>query len=169
MQIDLDKTDLQIISILIDNSRIPLQELADRIGYSRVTISERVKRLREKGVISKYQSVIDSEMLGYTVLAWVGLSTVQGKEAYRTLEDLQQILEIESAYVVTGQFDILVKIRAKNNAHLQQILFEQVDQVYGFKRSETMVVLSAAVEKNGLDSRLVESLANQTPSESNDR
>ncbi len=164
MSLELDKVDLKIISILIDNARIPLQELADKVGFSRVTVSERVKKLREKGVIEKYQSVIDSDMLGYSVLAWVGLSTVQGKESYRTLEDLKQILEIESAYVVTGQFDILVKIRAKNNAHLQQILFEQVDQVYGFKKSETMVVLSAAVEKNGLDSRLVDSLAKEASS-----
>lgn len=148
---DLDHVDRRILSIMHDNARIPLQELADRIGVSRPTMHDRVKKLVQRGYISKFHTEVNPEQMGYPVLAWVGLLTEQGESAYKTLEELKSIPEIEAAYVVTGRFDVLVKVRAQTNSHLQKILFEKIDRVSGFQRSETMMVLSAAVEKHGLD------------------
>ncbi len=151
---DLDHIDRQILVILQENARIPLQELADQVGVSRPTVHDRVKKLLHRGYIAKFYADVDPELMGYPVLAWVGLLTDQGDSAHRTLDELRAIPEIEAAYVVTGHFDILVKVRAQTNSHLQKILFEKVDRVFGFQRSETMIVLSAAVEKNGLDPSL---------------
>lgn len=152
--VKLDATDRQLLALLHNHARMSLQELADHVGLSRVTVHERVKKLQQKGIIIDFRTNVDPESLGYPVLAWVGLLTEQGEQAYRTLEDLGQIAEIEAAYVVTGHFDILVKVRAQSNSHLQQILFGKIDKVYGFQRSETMVVLSAAIDKSGLDPTL---------------
>ncbi|AEJ39080.1 transcriptional regulator, AsnC family [Sulfobacillus acidophilus TPY] len=154
---ELDDIDRQILVLLHDQARMPLQELATRIGLSRAAVHDRVKKLIQSGVIRGFELRLDPDLLGYPVLAWIGLLTVQGTEAYQTLEDLSQIPEIEAAYVVTGHFDFLVKVRARNNAHLQQLLFEKIDQVHGFQRSETMVVLSAAVDKGALDPKLYQS------------
>ncbi|HBQ94994.1 MAG: Lrp/AsnC family transcriptional regulator [Firmicutes bacterium] len=151
---ELDHIDRQILVIMQDNARIPLQELADRVGVSRPTMHDRVKKLVQRGYISKFHTDIDPDHMGYPVLAWVGLLTEQGESAHRTLDELREIPEIEAAYVVTGHFDILVKVRAQTNSHLQRILFEKIDRVFGFQRSETMIVLSAAVEKHGLDPSL---------------
>lgn len=156
--LEFDNFDRRIMAILATDGRISLQELADRINLSRAAVHERLKKLQLRRVVQGYRAILDAEQLGYPVLAWVGLQTAQGVEAYKTLDELQAIPEIEAAYVVTGQFDILVKIRAHDNAHLQKILFENVDQVSGFKRSETMVVLSASTDKYGLSPDLVEKL-----------
>lgn len=151
---ELDDIDRQILVLLHDQARMPLQELAGRVGLSRAAVHERVKKLVNSGVIQSFEIRVNPDLLGYPVLAWIGLLTVQGTEAYQTLEDLSQIPEIEAAYVVTGHFDFLVKVRAKSNAHLQKILFEKIDQIHGFQRSETMVVLSAALDKGSLDPQL---------------
>ncbi|WP_242848262.1 Lrp/AsnC family transcriptional regulator [Sulfobacillus thermosulfidooxidans] len=156
--LELDDIDRQILMLLHNEARMPLQELATRIGLSRAAVHDRVKKLIQSGVIRGFELRVDPDLLGYPVLAWIGLLTVQGTEAYRTLEDLSHIPEIEAAYVVTGHYDFLVKVRARSNAHLQQLLFEKIDQVHGFQRSETMVVLSAAVDKGTLDPKLYQSV-----------
>jgi len=79
------------------------------------------------------------------------LNTAQGSEAYRTIEELRQLPEVEEIYVVTGRYDYLLKVRALDNEDLQRILFDKIDHVYGFRRAETMVVLSSPVEKCGID------------------
>jgi len=151
----LDATDLAIIKYLQENARSSYQEIATKIGVSRVTVNERIRKLIESEVIEGFHARINARQIGYPVTAIVGLVTVQGDKAYRTIEELKHIPEVEEAHVVTGQYDYLVKIRAQDNEDLQRILFAKIDQIYGFRRAETMVVLSSPVEKCGIDIRQV--------------
>lgn len=151
----LDAVDLAILKTLQVNARSSYQEIATRVGVSRVTVYERIRKLMESGVIEGFHARVNARRIGYQVTAIVGLITIQGKEAYRTIEELQQLTEVEEIHVVTGRYDYLVKVRAKDNEDLQRILFNKIDQVYGFQRAETMVVLSSPVEKCGIDLRRV--------------
>lgn len=151
----LDAMDLAILKNLQENARSSYQDIANQIGVSRVTVYERIRKLTESGIIEGFHTRVNARGLGYPVTAIVGLITVQGNKANRTTEELQQIAEVEEVHVVTGRYDYLVKVRALDNEDLQNILFNKIDQVYGFRRAETMVVLSSPVEKCGIDMRQV--------------
>ncbi len=151
----LDAMDLAIMKNLQENARSSYQDIATQIGVSRVTIYERIRKLMESGIIEGFHTRVNARRIGYNVTAIVGLITVQGNKANRTTEELQQITEVEEVHVVTGRYDYLVKVRALDNEDLQNILFNKIDQVYGFRRAETMVVLSSPVEKCGIDMRQV--------------
>ncbi|ACV60986.1 transcriptional regulator, AsnC family [Desulfofarcimen acetoxidans DSM 771] len=147
----LDSIDLAIVKTLQENARSSYQDIATQVGVSRVTINERIRKLIENGVIEGFHARINAQRIGYQVTAIVGLTTVQGCEAYRTTKELQQIVEVEEVHVVTGRYDYLVKVRAQDNEDLLHILFNKIDQVYGFQRAETMMVLSSPIEKCGID------------------
>jgi DNA-binding Lrp family transcriptional regulator len=149
-KIPLDSIDQRILQHLSTNARVSFQDIAGELGVSRATIHERVKRMTQSGIIRSYRAVIDWTRLGYPVEALVALQTEQGQASYHVLEDLAQIEEVEHAYLITGRFDCLVKIRAHNHEHLQQILFDRVGKVRGFRHAETMVVLSTPLENNFL-------------------
>ena len=151
MRIDkLDDLDLTILKMLEQDARLSYQELANQTGVSRVTIHERVRRLVQRGIISGFHTRLNPASLGYHVTAIVGLMAIQGAASYQTIEDLKKIPEIEEVHVVTGRYDYLVKIRARNNEDLERILLTKIDQVYGFQRAETMVVLSTPIDRFGL-------------------
>jgi Lrp/AsnC family transcriptional regulator for asnA, asnC and gidA len=147
----IDHNDLAILKALAANGRASYQEIANELNVSRVTVHERVKKLINKGIISGIYAQINPEALGYTVCAYVGLITSQGKQSYKVLDSLQGIEEIEEIHIITGKYDVLIKIRAKNHRHLQEILFEKVGAIYGFDRSETMIILSSPKENRGLN------------------
>ncbi|SFG40699.1 Lrp/AsnC family transcriptional regulator, regulator for asnA, asnC and gidA [Desulfotomaculum arcticum] len=151
----LDDMDLTIMKTLQENARSSYQDIANKIGVSRVTVHERIRKLIESGIIEGFHARVNARRIGYPVTAIVGLNTIQGSESYRTIEELRQLPEVEEVHVVTGRYDYLVKVRAMDNGDLQRILFNKIDQVYGFQRAETMVVLSSAVEKCGIDMRRV--------------
>jgi len=151
----LDHIDLTTLQILQENARCSYQEIANKLGVSRVTVYERVRKLTENGYIEGFHVKVNARRLGYPVTAIVGLITIQGSEAYRTINELRSFHEVEEVHVVTGRYDILVKVRARDNEDLQQILLAKIDQVHGFQRAETMVVLSSPVEKCGIDMRQV--------------
>ncbi|HHW42689.1 MAG TPA: Lrp/AsnC family transcriptional regulator [Desulfotomaculum sp.] len=147
----LDDMDLAILQSLQQNARASYQEIASRLGVSRVTVYERVRKLVESGVIEGFHVRVNARRIGYPVTAIVGLSTLQGKEAYRTIEEFKKLPEVEEVHVVTGRYDYLVKVRARDNEDLQRILLTKIDQIHGFQRAETMIALSSPVEKCGID------------------
>ncbi|PSR34115.1 MAG: Lrp/AsnC family transcriptional regulator [Sulfobacillus benefaciens] len=150
----LDEVDRVILKTLSENARASLQEIANTLGMSRATIHERLKKLNQQGYVRGYKADIDWPRLGYSVVAWVALQTEQGEASYHVLDDLGKIPEVESAYMVAGRFDCLVKLRATDHGHLQRLLFDHIGRIRGFHRAETMVVLSAPLENNV--SRLLE-------------
>lgn len=142
----LDATDRFILSALARNARSSLQDIASQLGVSRATVHERIKKLTQSGILKGFQAVIDWPSLGYPVMAWVALQTEQGDQAYNVLDDLAKIPEVDSAYMVTGRFDCLVKVWAEDHESLQRLLFDKLGGIRGFRRAETMVVLSTPLQ-----------------------
>jgi Lrp/AsnC family transcriptional regulator, regulator for asnA, asnC and gidA len=156
---NIDHVDLTILKSLQANSRASFQEIAKQIGVSRVTIYDRVRRLTDSGIIKGFHIGLNASELGYPVTAMVGLIAAQGREAYRTMADLKKIEEVEEIYVTTGHYDYLIKVRARSNMDLQDILLNKIDQIYGFQRAETMIALSTPSEQCGIRiDRIIEDL-----------
>jgi DNA-binding Lrp family transcriptional regulator len=147
-RVHLDQQDRRILEFLVANARVSFQDIARELGVSRATVHERVKKMAQLGIIQGYHAAVNWSLVGYPVTALIALQTEQGQASYSVLEDLAKIREVESAYLVAGRFDCIVKVRAESHEHLQAVLFDLIGKIRGFHRAETMVVLTTPLENH---------------------
>jgi Lrp/AsnC family transcriptional regulator, regulator for asnA, asnC and gidA len=145
----LDELDRSIILALQDNGRMALSEIARRASVAPATVHERLAKLRRSGVVQGFSVKLDSHSLGYTVTALIHLRTELADQVERTVGDLRAIPEVEEVHVVSGEYDLVVKIRARDTSHLQELLVTRVHRVAGFIRSATEVCLTSPLERTG--------------------
>lgn len=145
---ELDETDRAILRILQADARTPFSEVARQIDMSSATVHDRVGRMEEAGVIEGYHAEIDSKAVGYGVSAFVGLRVEQGREedALDRLRDIEGVREI---HLTTGEWDVMLRVVAENTDRLRDLMFEQIAEMDGFSRSQTMIILGTDYELDG--------------------
>lgn len=139
----IDALDRRILAELIADPRVPIVELARRLGVVRGTAQTRLDRLIRRGVISGRGLVRDPADIGYPITAFMNLQIRQGHgEQVRTrLADFREVVEIHTA---AGTFDLLCRVVARSNAALQNTIDRLVDDP-AIVRSHTSIVLSTPV------------------------
>jgi DNA-binding Lrp family transcriptional regulator len=153
----LDATDLAILRLLAIDARMSLRRIARELGMSPPAITDRVARLERLGVIRGYRAEIDRSMLGFPLVVYVGIVSVQGTDQFEVVERLREMPEVEDVHVVTGPKDLLVRLRLRDTAHLRDVIFERIWTVPGVDRTETFVSLGEMAAK-GIDVLLIEGL-----------
>lgn len=139
----MDAVDYQIITHLADDGRMAYAQIANRIGVSTGTVHQRVKRLKEHGYINAFTVDLNWEALGYPVDAFVSIRD-NGSDGLAELSDrLRTIPFVRSSAAVTGEFDLLLHIKAKSSSHLGEILDEIRKIAPG--PSRTLVTLSTYI------------------------
>ena len=123
-------------------------------------VTERIARLERQGVVRGYRAEIDWSRLGYGLLVYVRVTGVQGGEQATTVAALRRLPEVEQVEVVTGDSDLLVRLRARDQQHLRELLFERVWKISGIERTETLLCLGELPPKS-FDLELTESLLDQ--------
>ena len=112
----LDKLDYKILNILQEDNTIAIKDLAERIGLSFTPTYERVKSLKNNGIIKKYVAIVDREKVGYELVAYCNV-TIKNKsvEILRDFEEkLNKCPEIVEVVSVSGVYDYMIKIVTKN-------------------------------------------------------
>ncbi|HPW54439.1 MAG: Lrp/AsnC family transcriptional regulator [Thermoanaerobaculaceae bacterium] len=145
----LDIIDTCILSSLQENGRMPLSEIARRAGVAPATVHERLAKLRKSGIVRGFCVRLDPRLLGYTVTALIHLRTGLAAEVGKTIEGLSAIPEVEEVHVVTGEYDLVIKVRACDTEHLQQLLVRRIHKVTGIARSATEVCMTSPLERLG--------------------
>ncbi len=161
--VTLDQTDLQILVLLLRDARRSVRGIAAEVGMSAPAVAERIARLERHGVIRGYRAEIDWGRLGYGLLVYIRVTGVQGSEQSTTVAELRQLPEVEQVEVVTGDSDLLVRLRARDQHHLRELLFERVWRISGIERTETLLCLGELPPKS-FDLELAESLLAQPES-----
>ena len=133
----LDQLDLNILRNLSANARKPYLEIARECGVSGAAIHQRIQRLSQIGVIRGSESLIDPNAVGYDTCAYVGLYLRDPSQYDSVVKALQEIPEIVECHNTTGQYDIFIKLYARNNDHLLHLL--QQIQALGMARTETLI------------------------------
>lgn len=133
----LDQLDLTILRNLSGNARKPYLEIARECGVSGAAIHQRIQRLTAMGVIKGSESLIDPASVGYDTCAYVGLYLSNPAQYDSVVKVLEEMPEIVECHYTTGQYDILVKLYARNNEHLLHLL--QKIQALGLARTETLI------------------------------
>lgn len=141
-----DKLDLNILKMLSANARKPYLEIARECGVSGAAVHQRIQRLTAAGVIQGSECIINPASVGYETCAYVGFFLRDPSQFDHVINELRKIPEVVECHFTTGQYDIFVKLYARNNDHLLNILQEQI-QALGLARTETMISFKEAFRR----------------------
>ncbi|EFW93268.1 putative transcription regulator [Haladaptatus paucihalophilus DX253] len=145
----LDDTDRAILKALQANARTPFSEIARQIDMSSATVHDRVNRMEEAGVITGYHATVNPKEVSLGISAFVGLRVEQGREK-DTLKRLEGIDGIQEVHLTTGSWDVMARVYAEDADSLRELMFDNIAQMDGFARSQTMVVLGSPYESEEL-------------------
>ena len=136
---DLDLIDRKILSILRDEGRLTVNELANRVGLSSSPCWSRVRNLEEIGVIKHYAAVIDHVAIGLKDIVFieVTLDKHDDKVLSRFGDALARIPEVIEANLVTGEYDYLVKVAVADTTHYERFLREKLYRIQGIRHTRS--------------------------------
>ncbi|MBV7274564.1 Lrp/AsnC family transcriptional regulator [Clostridium thailandense] len=137
----MDSTDYKIIEILLEDGRMPMKELAQKVALSAPAVAERVKRLEEDGIITGYKAVVDYEKLGkkINVLINVGMNVQRAEKFMEFVKNENSIIE---CHHVTGPYCKILKAKFEDIASLENL----IGKIQQFGNTETFIILSS-IEK----------------------
>jgi Lrp/AsnC family transcriptional regulator, regulator for asnA, asnC and gidA len=143
-KMELDDTDRKLIKALQEDGRYSMRALSDMVGVALGTVSNRLTKLEDSGVITGYTVEIDADKVGWEMTVVVGLRIVKG-ELLPVQRKIAADGRVFAVYDVTGEMDSLVFARVKDRDDLDNFT-KTVLSTEGVERSETMVVLNTVKE-----------------------
>jgi DNA-binding Lrp family transcriptional regulator len=140
----IDELDARILAALREQPRIGVLEISRRLGVARGTVTARLDKLQARGVVTGFGPDVEPARMGYPVLAFVFLEIVQGRldDAVADLRDVPEVLE---AHGVTGQRDLLCRVVARDNGHLQDVINRMVRHP-AVRRSTSYISMSRQID-----------------------
>ncbi len=143
----IDSTDLRILEALMEDGRIAYSSLADEIGSSNTLVHQRVRKLKEIGILTKPVFLVSPEKAGYDTCAFVLIIAREANQIADIIEALKHIPEVVSCVSIMGRYDLMVRIYAVNNRHLQDIVHEKLQAIPGIEGTNTMVAFEVSFER----------------------
>ena len=146
--IDLDRFDRSILSVLAEDGRISITELANRIGLSKSPTQARLRKLEQSGVITGYRALVDPILLGLDHVAFVEVRLSDTREAALTAfnQAIAKVPEIEQAHLIAGNFDYLLKVRTGDMTDYRRFLGETISTLPYIANTSTYVAMQAVKE-----------------------
>ncbi len=144
----LDELDIQILDILVKNSRTPYLEIARMCHVSGGTIHVRMKKMEDLGIIKGTKLIIDNSKLGYDVCCFIGIFLDKAISYKGVLEKLKTINEIVELHYTTGDYSLFAKVICKSIADLQELLMNSIQIIDGVQRTSTFISLSQPIDRN---------------------
>ena len=141
MNIQLDQIDKKILTHLQRDARLSYNALAKLVNLSAPSIAERVRRMEDVGLIEGYQVILNRQLLGWDITAFIRL--ICPGERYQTVHRLAiEVPEVLECHHVTGEDSFILKVTASDMGHLEQV----ISRFRGFGQSISSVVMSTDVE-----------------------
>jgi len=134
----LDKTDLKILSELSNDSSISIPKLSEKINVNTSVVYSRIKRLVKTKLIKKFTIDVNDKELGYAVKSLTGIN-MDSKQRDVVIEELFKIPGVREISEVTGRFDILVIMFAKNLPEMHNLISEEIGKIQGIVSSESFI------------------------------
>lgn len=143
----IDNLDKKILEIISNNARIPFKDVAAECGVSRAAVHQRVQRLIDMGVIVGSGYHVNPASLGYNTCTYVGIKLEKGSMYKGVVQEFLKIPEIVECHFTTGPYTMLVKLYARDNAHLMELLNNRLQEITGVVSTETLISLKQSIKK----------------------
>lgn len=144
----IDNLDRKILSIIMKNARIPSKDIAQVCGVSRAAVHQRIQRMAELGVITGSGYTVNPKTLGYRTCTYIGVSLERGAMYRDAVKELEKIPEVVECHYTTGTFGMLLKVYARDNEHLMELLNEHIQMIPGIIGTETFISLDNSIHRN---------------------
>ena len=136
---NLDAIDQRLIAMLRHNARESVATLAARLGVSRGTVTNRLRKLEDNGVIVGYTVRLRPAVASTALQAWMSI-TIEGNEAGRVAASLLGEPGVQALNATNGQWDLLAELQADSPAGLSRVL-ERIRLIKGIRHTETNIHL----------------------------
>ena len=143
----IDFLDKKILSILSKNARIPFKDVAAECNVSRAAIHQRVQHLIEGEVILGSGFEVNPKSLGYSTCTYVGINLEKGSMYKEVVECLRHIPEVVECHFTTGPYTMLVKLYARDNEQLMELLNGKLQGIPGVVATETLISLEQSLKR----------------------
>ena len=144
----LDRFDRAILSMVAEDGRISVADLARRIGLSKSPTQARLKRLESEGIITGYRAMLDPIRLGLDHVAFVEVRLTDTRE--KALAEfnaaVRKVPEIEQAHMIASNFDYLLKVRTGSMTEYRAVLAEKISSLPHVASTSTFVAMEAVKE-----------------------
>ena len=137
---DIDPLDHRLIALLRQDARLPAAVLAQKLGVSRGTVTNRLRRLEDGGVIVGYAVQLRPEARSDEIRAWMGI-LVEGNQTRTVIASLLGEPGVAALHDTNGRWDLLAELRAASMAELSQVL-ERIRLLKGIRSTETSIHLA---------------------------
>ncbi len=142
----MDITDYKILEILLEDGRISMKELSQKVALSPPAVAERMKRLEDASIISGYKAVINYEKLGKSINVFINVDMkVEKNEKF--MEFISTEDSIVECHHVTGPYCKIIKAHLENIASLEKL----IEKIQRFGNTETFIILSSVVKDKIVD------------------
>jgi Lrp/AsnC family transcriptional regulator for asnA, asnC and gidA len=143
----IDDLDRQILKIITQNARLPFRDVAVQCGVSRAAIHQRVQRLIDMDVITGSGYFVNPKKLGYQMCVYIGITLERGSMYKEVVKELEKIPEIVESQYTLGPYTILIKLYAKNDEHLMELLNGKIQEIKGVVTTETLTSLDQRIRR----------------------
>jgi len=148
MRLELDDFDRNIIQKLEEDGRMPFSQIAEELGISNTMVHKRFDKLRRRRVIRNIIPILNERRLGYGYGAFTGITLDKEHKTQQVIEKLKMIPEVTECHYVAGGFTLYLRIFAKDQDDLRRILYEQIDNIEGVTKTDSMIDLGCAFKRN---------------------
>ena len=143
----IDNLDKKILKILAQNARIAFKDVANECNVSRAAIHQRVQHLIEGNVIMGSGFDVNPKSLGYSTCTYVGITLERGSMYKTVVEELTKIPEVVECHFTTGPYTMLVKLYARDNEQLMELLNGKLQSIPGVVATETLISLEQSIKR----------------------
>ncbi|MFM1929892.1 MAG: hypothetical protein RL387_1220 [Bacteroidota bacterium] len=144
----LDKLDLQIIQSMMLDAEVSYADLGKQLFVSGGTIHVRIKKLEELGIVQGKKLAVDMKVLGYDVIAFIGIYLEKSSLYDSVAEALQKIPQIVRLNYTTGNYSMFAEIVCKDIQQLRFVLHDELQKIKGIERTETFISLEESFSRN---------------------
>jgi Lrp/AsnC family transcriptional regulator, leucine-responsive regulatory protein len=158
MSLKLDEKDLAILVLIQENSKLTANQIAKKIGAPITTVFAKTKRMEEMGIIKQYRAILSAEKLNLGTAAFILASvSYQAKNEDQTpvsqrqvAEEIARFPEVQEVHIITGDWDLLVKLRAENVDAIGKFVVDKLRLIKGLEKSLTCMVFETVKESTSL-------------------
>lgn len=144
----IDNLDKRILQIVMHNARIPSKDVALVCGVSRAAIHQRIQRMIELGIITGSGYNVNIQLLGYSTCTYIGVNLERAALYSTVVQEFEKIPEITECHFTTGPYTMLIKLYAKDNQHLMELLNKKIQMIPGVVGTETLISLDHSIKRH---------------------
>ena len=144
----LDPIDTLILKELTADARIPFTQLSKKLKVSNTLIHQRIKKMKDAGIIVNATIHLDPWKLGYQTAAYTQIILTDAKKHREVEEKLSKIPEVVECVNISGRYALLIKIFAFNNRHLRDIIYEKIHPIDGVEGTNSTISFESAFVRN---------------------